>query len=103
MGSHYSQLVFYRLCYSKCFISTLGENLSHVEEHRWPPLSYELAMEQYRRDYLDQEEEEEEVEGGEEREGGSRGEGDKGERVDVKKNRTKTVKSVLGRERCKVM
>ena len=34
-----------------------------MEEHCWPPLSYELAMEQYRRDYLDQEEEEEEGDG----------------------------------------
>ncbi|XP_064392713.1 rho-related protein racA-like isoform X2 [Halichondria panicea] len=37
----------------------LGEdNLSYVEEHRWPPLSYETAMNEYKTKYLDTEGEE---------------------------------------------
>ena len=69
-----------------------------MEEHRWPPLSYELAMEKYRRDYLEQEEEEEEeeVEG----EAGSRNENDKRVRDGKRSRRFKTVR---GRERCRVM
>ncbi len=34
------------------------DNLSYVQEHRWPPLSYETAMDEYKRKYLDTEEEE---------------------------------------------
>ena len=67
-----------------------------MEEHRWPPLSYELAMEKYRRDYLEEEEEGEGEgrEGGEER-GGARGV--------VVKGRKKTVKASGGRDKCRVM
>ena len=71
-----------------------------MEEHCWPPLSYELAMEKYRREYLEQEEEEEEGEEGE-GEGGAGSEGNK--RIVDRKRRSKTVKTLRGRERCKVM
>lgn len=35
-----------------------GDNLSYIQEHRWPPLSYERAMEEYRKKYGAREEEE---------------------------------------------
>ncbi len=35
-----------------------GDNLTHVQEHRWPPLSYETAMDEYKSKYLDTEGEE---------------------------------------------
>ena len=73
-----------------------GANLSHVEEHRWPPLSYEQAMEKYRRDYLESDEEEEEMEK-------SEGHNGKGGAVAKRTGGGKTVKSLGGRERCKVM
>ena len=41
------------------YLLLTGDNLSYVNEHRWPPLSYEQAIEQYRREYLDSEETEE--------------------------------------------
>ena len=44
-----------------------GDNLEHVQAHRWPPLSYERSMEEYRVKYL---EPMEEAESGEENEGG---------------------------------
>ena len=34
-----------------------------MNKHRWPPLSYEQAMEEYRRKYLEEDESEREVEG----------------------------------------
>ena len=37
------------------FAQLEGDNLSHVQEHRWPPLSYETAMDEYKRNYLDTE------------------------------------------------
>ena len=40
------------------------ENLDHVTTHRWPPVSYEQEMEEYRSKYID-DEDEEEMEGGE--------------------------------------
>lgn len=59
-----------------------------MTEHRWPPLSYEQAMEDYRKKYLEDEDSEE---GDEEADKNS---GHK------KSRRTKTSKS---REKCKVM
>ena len=43
-----------------------GDNLDHVTQHRWPPVSYEQAMEEYKSKYVKEEEEEEEEGGGEE-------------------------------------
>ena len=40
------------------------ENLDHVTTHRWPPVSYEQEMEEYRSKYIEYEDEEE-MEGGE--------------------------------------
>ena len=69
----------------------------YVQEHRWPPLSYEQAMEEYRKKYVDDGESEEQG-------GGSGGEGERimkggesavgGGSVNLKNTR---------RERCKVM
>ena len=33
-----------------------GENLDYVNDHRWPPLSYEKAIEEYRQKYEGEEE-----------------------------------------------
>ena len=38
------------------FSKLTGENLDYVNDHRWPPLSYERAMEDYKRKYLAEEE-----------------------------------------------
>lgn len=35
-----------------------GANLDHVREHMWPPTSYEEAMEEYRKKYLEDTKEE---------------------------------------------
>ena len=69
----------------------------YVQEHCWPPLSYEQAMEEYRKKYVDDRESEEQEEGC----------GGEGERI------VKGRESVVGggsvnlksirRERCKVM
>ena len=32
-----------------------GSNLDYVQEHRWPPLSHEAAVEEYQRKYLSKE------------------------------------------------
>ena len=40
------------------FCQLSDSNLDYVREHRWPPLSYETAMEEYRKKYLDTEEDE---------------------------------------------
>ena len=61
-------------------------------QHRWPPLSYELAMKKYHRDYLEEEEEGEGREGGVER-------GEAG--GVVVKGRKKTVKVSGGRDKCR--
>ena len=39
------------------FSKLTGENLEYINEHRWPPLSYEQAMEEYRSKYLAEEDE----------------------------------------------
>lgn len=33
------------------FALLTGDNLAYVNRHRWPPLSYEKAMEEYREKY----------------------------------------------------
>ena len=38
------------------FSKLTGENLEYINEHRWPPLSYEQAMEEYRSKYLAEDE-----------------------------------------------
>ncbi len=35
------------------FLQLDQDSLSYVEEHRWPPLSYETAMKEYKTKYLD--------------------------------------------------
>ena len=57
-----------------------GDNLDYVNKHRWPPLSYVQAMEEYREKYA------EELEGGEDV-----------SPVSVNRSKKRT------RERCKVM
>ena len=42
------------------FLQLDQDNLSYVEEHRWPPLSYETAMNEYKAKYFDTETEGEE-------------------------------------------
>ena len=69
----------------------------YVQEHRWPPLSYEQAMEEYRKKYVDDGESEEQG-------GGSGGEGErtlKGREGGVEGGSV-NLKSIR-RERCKVM
>ena len=34
------------------FSKLTGENLDYINQHRWPPLSYEQAMEDYKKKYL---------------------------------------------------
>ena len=50
-STNYEIELFMALC-----VISLDDNLAYVTEHRWPPLSYEQAMEQYRREYLENEE-----------------------------------------------
>lgn len=39
------------------FSKLTGDNLDYINQHRWPPLSYEQAMEDYKNKYLVEEEE----------------------------------------------
>ena len=81
--------------------------MDYINQHRWPPLSYEQAMEEYRKKYLEEESDEsgEEDNGVErecEREGDTSEEG--GERKssghdDKRKLRTGRNGSVAGRRR----
>ena len=80
------------------FISLKDSNLAYVEEHRWPPLSYEQAMEQYQQQYL--EDEGNSMEGSEGEQEGTEG----GQRGGKKSGASRrTVKLTANRERCKVM
>ena len=86
-----------------------GDNVDYINQHRWPPLSYEQAMEEYRKKYLEEEsdesvEEDNESEG--EGEGGSEGDGGGGEcdegrsgGVEKRKLRTKGKGSVADRKK----
>ena len=73
-----------------------------MNEHRWPPLSYEQAMEEYRKKYMDDEDSDEQG-------GGSGGESDEGEGktgsggLEGASRKTKTLKSSGRKEKCKVM
>ena len=63
------------------FSQLVGDDMDYVNQHWWPLLSYEQAMEEYRKKYL---EEESDAESGEEnswseREGGSEGDAGSGE------------------------
>ena len=57
------------------FSQLVGDNMDYINQHRWPPLSYEQAMEEYRKKYLEEESDEEsgEENNGSEEEGGSKG------------------------------
>jgi hypothetical protein len=66
------------------FSQLVGDNMDYISQHRWPPLSYEQAMEEYRKKYLeeesdesaeDSEKDESEGEGGSEEGAGSGAEG----------------------------
>ena len=74
------------------------DNLAYVNEHRWPPLSYEVAMEEYRKKYLEDDElgetgsgSSDEGVGERERNGGHKG------------TVAKTMRSRARKEKCKVM
>ena len=45
------------------FSHLTGENMGYINEHRWPPFSYEQAMEEYRKKYLEEESDESAEEG----------------------------------------
>ena len=91
---HHSEIPYILSC-----TPPTGDNLAHVNEHRWPPLSYEVAMEEYRKKYLE-EDESGEVESGS---GGDRDEGE-GERNNGHKGTVaKTMKSRARKEKCKIM
>ena len=87
-----------------------GDNLDHVTSHRWPPLSYEQAMEEYRKKYLEEEDSEaessdscEECKGvtGEAGEGVTRSKTVSGRHL--KKSRTGNGSRTAASGRCKVM
>ena len=82
--------------------------MDHINQHRWPPLSYEQAMEEYRKKYLEEESDESGEENNEsEGEGGSEGdagtEGGEGKSRGVEKRKLRTGHgrkgSVVGRNR----
>lgn len=64
------------------------DNLAYVTEHRWPPLSYEQAMEDYRKKYLEDEES---------------GEGDEEEGKNSGHKKSRRIKTLKSRGKCKVM
>ena len=77
--------------------------MDYINQHRWPPLSYEQAMEEYRKKYLEEEsdesaEEDNESEGeeGSERDTGSEV---KSGRAQKRKQRTQMKGSVVGQSR----
>jgi Rho family protein len=43
------------------FSQLTGDNMDYVEQHRWPPVSYEVAMEEYKKKYVEEEKEKAEV------------------------------------------
>ena len=78
--------------------------MSYVNEHRWPPLSYEQAMDEYRRKYMEEEGEEEENEREGERDSGE----EQGESLSREGRRGRQAEEASAnskhkRERCKVM
>ena len=81
--------------------------MEYINQHRWPPLSYEQAMEEYRKKYLEEESDESAEEDNEsEGEGGREGDGGSGEcgegrsgGVEKRKLRTKGKGSVADRKR----
>ena len=89
------------------FPQLTGDIIYYINQHRWSPLSYEQAMEEYRKKYLEEESDEsgEEDNGVErecEREGDTSGEGGEGKSSghgDKRKLRTGRNGSVAGRRR----
>lgn len=89
------------------FSQLVGDNMDYINQHRWPPLSYEQAMEEYRKKYLEEESDESGEENNEsEGEGGSEGgagssEGGEGKSSGVEKRKLRTGRkgSVAGRQR----
>ena len=81
--------------------------MDYINQHRWPPLSYEQAMEEYRKKYLEEESDESgEEDNGVEREGGREGdtseeggEGKSSGHDDKRKLRTGRNGSVAGRRK----
>ena len=92
------------------FVQCTDSNLAYVDEHRWPPLSYEQAMEQYRKKYLEEDEDttgdpHSSREGGEEDSDEGLG-GAGGKKSSTEQNthtHKRTMKLPATRERCKVM
>lgn len=76
--------------------SLIDENLAYVNEHRWPPLSYEQAMEEYRKKYL---EDEEETGLG----SGEESDDDTGKKERRGEHKGTSVKTKTRKEKCKVM
>ena len=82
--------------------------MDYINQHRWPPLSYEQAMEEYRKKYLEEERDESgeennesEGEGGSEGDAAGSGEGGEGKSsgVEKRKLRTRRKRSVVGQSR----
>ena len=46
------------------FSELTGDNMDYINQHRWPPLSYEQAMEEYRKKYPNKESDEAAAEDG---------------------------------------
>ena len=83
--------------------------MAYINQHRWPPLSYEQAMEEYRKKYLEEESDESagdsennesEGEGGSDSEGGA-GDGGEGEEGKSEKRKLRRGRkgSVIGQRR----
>ena len=96
------------------FSQLVGDNMAYINQHRWPPLSYEQAMEEYKKKYLEEESDESaedsennesEGEGGRDSEGlgsaGDAGEGGEGKSggVEKRKSRRERKGSVVGQRR----
>lgn len=81
-----------------------GDNLAYVNEHRWPPLSYYQAIEEYRKTY-GKELGEKEGDMEEEDEVKEKGEGTSATGAVLGQQRKKGLSGRLGRDvtKCKIM
>ena len=70
--------------------------MDYINQHRWPPLSYEQAMEEYRKKYLEEESDESEENNESEGEGGSEVKSGGAEKI---KLGTQTKGSTVGQSR----
>ena len=81
------------------FSHLTGDNMEYVDQHRWPPLSYEQAMEEYRKKYLEEDSDDSEENNDSEGEGGSDGgtrkDRDSGRKSTSHKSKKKTERKSL--------